>query len=322
MKRVSCALVALGVLMSSIPAQAQDIAVAETLYERGVEYMNEGRLPIACRAFAESHRIDPRIGTLFTLAMCEFRADKIATASARFADYLSQFERLPEEKRAAQGPRAQIAADTRAQIQPDIPYLTIKLPSDAPKTTVVRRNGEEVTDIMLGLALPVDPGEYVLTTSAPGVRVWEIKVVMAKGEKKDLVLKVNGPERPVALLPVKPSAPKEEGWSASKKAGLVLGSLGIGGLIAGGVLGMLTMKQRDIMEANCGAAIGAKDEYGCARPGLEAKDKADRLGTGSTVAFGVGGLAAGMGAVLFFSASSGAKKRQAGAMNWTMGLSF
>src|SRR4051794_16280293 len=76
------------VVLRPTAAAAQDIAAAEALFESGLADMQAGRYETGCKALAESQRIDPRGGTLFTLATCEARWGRIATAVTRFGDYL------------------------------------------------------------------------------------------------------------------------------------------------------------------------------------------------------------------------------------------
>jgi hypothetical protein len=63
---------------------AQDVATAEALFNRGFADMDAGRYETGCKAIAASQRLDPRAGTLFTLAVCEAQWGKIATAASHY----------------------------------------------------------------------------------------------------------------------------------------------------------------------------------------------------------------------------------------------
>ena len=76
------------VISAPATAAAQDLAAAEALFSKGLADMEAGRYDAACPAIGESYRLDPRGGTLFTLAECEAKAGKIATAVARYDDAL------------------------------------------------------------------------------------------------------------------------------------------------------------------------------------------------------------------------------------------
>ncbi|WP_437587015.1 hypothetical protein [Sorangium sp. So ce1000] len=115
----------------SAPAAAQDIAAAEALFERGLTDMQAGRYETGCKALAESERIDPQPGTLFTLASCEAQWGRIATAVARFKDYLARFEQMTPVEQARQGERPKLARQERDRLLPQVPRLALSLPAGA-----------------------------------------------------------------------------------------------------------------------------------------------------------------------------------------------
>ena len=293
----------LAAALLAAPAAAEDIAAAEALFDRGLADMKAGRHATGCPAIAESQRLDPRPGTLFTLATCEAEWGRVATAVTRYGDYLRVFESLPDDKRASQGERPKVATEARARLLPEVPQLTLSLPKDAPAGTVVLRDGEPVAAAALGIALPIDPGEYVLTTRTPGGAVREQRVSIAKGDKKQVTLEIAGAASGTSAAPssaesAAPAAP-DTGPGGRRVATYVIGGAGILGLVAGGVLGGLAAAQKGAIDENCGAAIGAKDELGCNATGLSAANSAKGLGLGSTVALIAGGVAAGAAVVLF-----------------------
>src|SRR3954465_13628820 len=71
------------------PAFADDPAAAEALFNRGKADMDAGRYEAGCKAIAESQRLDPRPGGLFTLAVCETQGGRIASAMTHYGDYLA-----------------------------------------------------------------------------------------------------------------------------------------------------------------------------------------------------------------------------------------
>src|SRR5438477_5379956 len=96
------ALVAIPSISISTRALAQDLAAAEALFNKGLADMQAGHYDTGCPSIAESYRLDPRPGTLFTLAECEAKGGKLATAVARYEDYLQLFARLTPDQQAKQ----------------------------------------------------------------------------------------------------------------------------------------------------------------------------------------------------------------------------
>src|SRR4051812_13842420 len=118
----ACALVILlGPLGTASPALAQTPASVEALFKRGVEQMNAGNYEAGCKDIAESQRLEPLPGTLFSLATCMDRWGHLATAVALYRDYLTVYEKLPEERKPKQGERPSVARAQRKKLGPQVP---------------------------------------------------------------------------------------------------------------------------------------------------------------------------------------------------------
>lgn len=300
------ALALLVLLAAPGTAGAQDIATAEALFNKGVDDMKAGRYETGCPALAESQRLDPRPGTLFTLATCEAEWGHVATAASRYGDYVSVYERLPDDKRAAQLERYKVATEEREKLLREVPQLTLRLPAGAPAGTVVKRDGEVVAPPALGLGLPVDPGEHVVSTQVPGGPIHEQKITIGKGEKKSVMLEVKAanaavPE-PTATMTAGAVKPVEGGVSGRRVATYVVGGVGLVGLVVGGVLGGVAVAQKGVMNQHCGAAIGHDDDpTGCDQTGFDARQIAKPAADGSTVGLAAGGAAVAAALVLFLT---------------------
>lgn len=308
----------LGPLALASPALAQDVAAAEALFNRGLADMEAGRYATGCPAIAESQRLDPRAGTLFTLSQCEVRWGRTATAVTRLGDYLELYERLPPDQKARQSERRKVAKEQRDKLALEVPELTLSLPPGAPAGTVVKRDGAVVAGAALGLGLPIDPGEHVVSTQAPGGALWEQRITIAKGEKKPLVLEVKAAPtvdtRSAAATPVvavtpepSPLPPAKPGMSGRRAAVYTVGGVGVAGLVLGGVLGGLVLGKKSIIKAHCGSAIEAPSELYCDSTGLTAADSAKTLGLVSTIGFAAGLAGVGTAVVLLLTEPKAAK---------------
>src|SRR5262245_16580097 len=162
------AAVSAALLLAAPLARAQDVAAAEALFNKGVADMAAGRYDTACPALAESQKLDPRPGTLFAQAECNAKAGKIATAVALYEDYQRTLATQPAAVKTKHADRLKIARAQIDKLRPGVPTLTLVLPPSAPRDARVRRDGTELSAAALGLALPVDPGEHVVTLDAPG----------------------------------------------------------------------------------------------------------------------------------------------------------
>ncbi|WP_437785315.1 tetratricopeptide repeat protein [Sorangium sp. So ce1097] len=315
---LACSLGAVTLAARAAPVHAQDVAAAEALFHRGLAAMQAGRYETGCPALNESYRLDPRPGTLFTVAECEARSGKIATAATRYGDYLALFARLSPDAQAKQQGREKVATRRRAALLPDIPELTLSLPADAPEGTIVRRGEVTLGAPMLGVPLPIDPGEHVVTTQAPGAPPLEQRISIAKGEKKQITLQVNaapaasagaaprGPEtgRPAASRPAppapapgpapQPGAPARHG-SWHRTGAIVTGSVGAAGLIVGGVTGALAFVEKATVDDNC---VGTR----CNPEGMRAVESSRTFALASTIGLGAGAVGLGAAVALLLTA--------------------
>ncbi len=183
----------LGLLATAHPAFAADpIAEAKALFDRGLADLEAGKYEEACKAIAESQRLDPYPGTLFTLATCEARWGRVATARKRFDEYLTLYVTLTPEQKRRQSKRPEVAKEERDKLSAEIPELTLSLPPGAPAGTVVKRDSTVLTSSVLGVSQPIDPGEYVVSTQAPGGPIWEQRLTIRKKDKKSVLLQVKG----------------------------------------------------------------------------------------------------------------------------------
>lgn len=320
----AAALIAASLTLAPV-ALAEDVAAAKALFQEGLEHMQAGAFDKGCPALRESYRLDPRIGTLFTLAECEAKWGRIATAVAHYSNFLTQVAAMPSGQRIKQREREKVAREKRDELTPQVPELTLVLPKEAPANTVVTRDGERLRTPSLGVALPIDPGEHVVTTQVPGGgKLVEQKFEIEKGEKKTVTLEFVLPENGADTGggagsgdgsggqtggtggPGADGGGGEQGTSGRRLTAYILGGVGIAGLAAGGVFGGLTLMKKNELadEFNDPEASGGCDfegDKGCRGDGEDQLGQAKAFGWVSTVGFGVGVAALGVATVLLLT---------------------
>jgi hypothetical protein len=297
------------VLFIAGTALAQDEGAAATLYNRGLDEMKAGKFEVACPALAESFRLDPRPGALFTLATCEARWGRLATAVARYDEYLGLFGRLTPEEQAAQRGRDEVAKEEKAALLPQVPQLTLVLPKSAPPGTIVKRDGVELSAVSLGVAFPVNPGERLIVTQVPGGAPHEQRVTLEKGEKKSVELEIvaaatANTAAPTATVSAKPPPSPP---STLRTAGFIAGGVGVAGVAAGAIVGALLFEKKATITSHCQGLV-------CDREGKEAADSARTLGLVSEISFAAGGAALVGGALLVILAPRAPKPTNKGAV--------
>lgn len=287
----------------SVAARAQSpVAASAALFDKGLKDMLAGRYGKGCPELAESLRLDPEPGTLFTLAECQRKQGKIATAAAHYDDYLRLFDHMTPAQRRDQRGRDKVSKQERAAITPFIPKLTLRLPQNAPRNTVVKLDGKNLDAPSLGVPLPVDPGSYTVTTQVPGGSLHQQKLVINKGENKDVTLEVDVPQKAQpAAAPTAPASsvpPQAEHGTASNSQRMwayVLGGVGAAGIVTGSVAGLMALGKKGTVDSDCKGLV-------CSAAGKQAVDSGRTDALVSTIGFSVGAAGLIAGAVLLFTA--------------------
>lgn len=289
-----------------------DAAAAEALFRDGRALLEAGKLAEACPKLAESHRLEPKPGTILNLAVCHEQRGKTATAWASYMEAAALAARLkqPERERAA---RNQAAA-----LEARLAKLTITL-EEAPAGISLMLDNRALSAAVAGTPIPVDPGDHEIVASAPGRRSFRAVIVIAPGPSSASLpiprlaeesaaeppppspTKATPPEigikpsDPIQPKPLKPAPEREApaGMSGRKIAGYAAGGVGVAGVVVGSIFGALTFVQK-------GEGGDACDGRYCSKEGIDAHAAAKTSSVVSTVGFSVGlaGIGAGLALIL------------------------
>lgn len=298
---LSSTLVAASLALSvAHPAFAQDKAVAESMFNAGKTAMDAGDYKAACKNFAESQRQDPSQGTLLNLGRCHELQGKLATAWS----YYKEGARMAQLK--GDSERAEAGRKLASELEPKLSKLTVTSAPAVPGLVVARTrkdDGErvEIGSGAMGIALDVDPGQYVIEASAPGYKAYKADVTIGpNADKQSVALPAleKGPDDAAAPPPGSttepPPAGDEGGMSGLTIAGFVVGGVGVVGLVVGTITGLSASS----------TASGAKDDPSlcpdqkCTAAGLQEIDSAKSSATISTVGFIAGGVLLAGGATM------------------------
>ncbi len=313
---VSAGLCGASVLMWGSSALAQDAAAAGALFDKGVADMQAGHFDVACPALEESEQLDPHPGTLFTVAECQAKWGKLATAVAHYQDYVGVVSRLPSDQQTRHHARVVSANAQLAKLKPSVPQLTLVLPANAPAGTTVSRDGVQLQGAALGLALPVDPGEHVIVTRAPGGEDTSVSVSLAAGQTKRVELEVKAVVAAPVVAPVAPTAPittspspAPESQRSSKTPAYVIGGIGIAGMAVGSVAGILVFSKKSTVSSKC-------QDHTCDDAGVSAANSGKTLALVSDIGFGVGIVGLATSAILLLSQPKAEASAQQQTPHW------
>ena len=217
----------------STSALAEKSDMAEALFNKGIQYMEQEKFDRACPYIEESYRRDPLLGALIALADCEYERGRLATALKRYEEYVDRHDNLADAARQKQGSRLREAKAKVDELTSSVPTLKISIPPEA-KTPILHLDGLRIKP---DEAYPVDPGKYEVTLDVFGRETSRVIVEARKGQKKIVTMDLG---KPAAAPTVPTGTPKSGGGSNSAdssystrwKVGLVLMSVGLAGYLS------------------------------------------------------------------------------------------
>jgi hypothetical protein len=231
------------------PASPRQTAAAQTLYEEATADLDAKRYASACRKLEDVTSVVPdALGAKLTLGGCYEELGKLASAWAQYALVETMALKMGQPERAKK------AAEKVAALRPLLATLHLQL---TPTVTsipgiVLRCDGTAVDKAHWGTPLPVDAGEHVVVTTAPGRITWKRRVkVPADGAvvsvtilslEREAVVEDDPAPEPISEPADRP-APAASTRAWQRPAGLTVMGLGAAGVGVGVVIGLVAMMQ-------------------------------------------------------------------------------
>lgn len=176
----------------------------------------------------------------FHIARCLERLGKLTEALGEY------HAALADPSGADRAELVRLATEAVASLEQRLPHLTLKRGNDAAWTSI-RLDGVPIGVGAQGATLRTDPGPHALELS-DGSRVRRLDVTLREGMDREIVLPAPGQQDGAATAkPVHHSAER----NGSNAGPWVLGSVGLGAVAAGAVLGLLTNAKKQELEEGC-----------------------------------------------------------------------
>lgn len=211
-------------------ADGNSAARAQALFDQALKLARENKFKEACPLFRASQEAEARSGTGINLAVCYEKTYRLATAWATYREVVALSQREGNAEREEQ------AKKKLAQLEPQLPRLTIAVPEDAKvKGLRVTRDDVEVPQAEWGVSIPVDSGSHRIAVDAPGRWDWQESVT------------VQGDPR-IVHVPVLRS---KTWWTTGRKIGVPVAAAGVAVLATGLVFGLVANgKYGDVVSSN------------------------------------------------------------------------
>lgn len=219
----------------SVLGQGDDMARAKEEYSRGQELFDDGDYEGAMEAFYESFDAFPHYRTIFNLALCAEKLERIPEAVEFYQRYVDWSEEVPnrgdvlakiEELRALLPPEPEPEPGTETEPEPEPEPETGE--EEPPETDGSKGQVERGPDLR-------GPGWIAMGTGAAAVVVGGVMLGMARKKSAEMA-SVDG-------VPYEPGVHDElpEDGKVYEKAGWAVGGVGIAALASG--LVMLLMSE-------------------------------------------------------------------------------
>jgi serine/threonine-protein kinase len=299
-------LLVLATVLSSPGVSAQseaDRATAQALFEAGRTLMDAGNFEEACPKLAESHRLEPAVGTQLNLADCYERTGRLASAWTHYQQVAAA------AAKGNQPDRARYANERGEALVARLCKVKIDVQAPSPDQKVTR-DGALVPAAAWGTPVAVDPGNHEIVATAPGKKEWrETVVASTPGAVVDVIVP-RLEDAPVVAPPVapspkpapdkpKPDEPPGDG-SAQRIAGIVVGAVGV---VAVGVaipFFPMAVSKDEEAKSRCNP-----EGTICDAEGTTLRAEAINLQTAGIVLAVAGAVTAVTGLVVFLTAPSG-----------------
>jgi len=285
-------------------AQAEDKAMAVSLFDEGKKLMEAGKYAEACPKLEASRKADPSAdGVVLRLALCYQGLNKHATAWGLFKESLARAEKAKRNDRIEASKKG--IAETEARMT----RVSVVVAADGKIPGLVVQWDDKVLDEgVWGSPLPVDPGPHQLVAKAPGRKTFELTVQVGETAEKKTVtvprldLETAKPAPTTSSTaptvasttpsttppPSPPLPPTKEG--PSYVAPLVVMGLGVAIVGVGGYFGLAAQSTFHDSSTEC------RSDNRCTPRGVDLRNDAIHRANLSTVFFVGGGVVLAAGA--------------------------
>lgn len=184
MRSLAAAIVLVWVAQAAADPQHDDLA--SRLFDEGVALRDKDPKG-ACEKFRASLDANPQpIGTILNVALCDERDGNIASAVRLYTEARDRAHEanLTTANKATEAEQA--AMERLAQLEHDVPHLSISLAEQLPEVRVLV--DRRLIDAAALTNVAVDPGERVVEVSAPGRVTYRTTVTVVVRERKEVAV--------------------------------------------------------------------------------------------------------------------------------------
>jgi tetratricopeptide (TPR) repeat protein len=207
-------------------------ARADKLFDDGRKYLTSKEYALACTAFEQSQAADPAIGTQLNIALCYEEWGHVAAAYRAYVEAA----RVATAKKDDRAKGAQKKVD---ELGPQVPHLTLVVPTDVP-AAIVLLDGQELPRDKLDDQL-VEIGEHKIEGRVPGQPPKLSTIELKAGQHQRILIDLRPSDaladqtRPRLPPPAPPAPPRDH---AKLYGGIALAGVGAAMIGVSAVVGL------------------------------------------------------------------------------------
>ncbi len=257
---------------------AKEKAEARQLHAKGKLSIVRKKFDEAAASFRAANDIDPKAQYQLDLGRALIETGALVEAEQVLTGVVETTEPNTQKAKAA-------AKKLVGDLGTRIPTLKVEVRGDGAAGAKITVDGSPAS---AGKDLRYDPGSHDVEASAPNGATAKETIELAEKENKTVTLTL--------VAPVKVETPKaeESGGGGTMIPAAIAYTVGGVGLTVGAVLGVLAFQKTSETEELCGGKV-------CPQEYADEVATAQDYGTGSTVAFAIGGLGVAAGLILTFT---------------------
>ncbi len=152
-------------------AQSDNGKYAETAFNEGRTYFENGNVAAACAKFQKSLDLEFQRTTLQALSVCREKEEKWASAWNNYLELARRFSQAGEED------KARLARSKASELEKKLLYIVLVMDEPLPGLDITI-DGTRLDASLLGTRLPVDPGPHEVVVTAKKKKPWKQKVTV------------------------------------------------------------------------------------------------------------------------------------------------
>jgi hypothetical protein len=268
---------------------------ATRLFQEGRAALGNEDYKLASTYFEQSYQLDPGLGTLLNLAVCEEKLGKLRVALAHL-HVAREIAELADRRRP-------LVEHRIAQLEARLPRLTVRRSSTIDASVTLSLDELPLAASEIATTIRIDPGRHVLDCEGPHGERCTTVFTVSEGEEIEQIAVVThrsvaSPAPPTTIVVAAappPNAPPVSTAQERRSVAYAVGGFGLATLVVGAIAGVGVLRQKGIVDSHC-------DERGCDAEGFAAAEKGSTLSAISTAATVIGVAGIGASAFLFLSA--------------------